>query len=120
MRPDSFSVPSRQKTNIQENNAKNRTALRAGKPFDGFVIMRRALNGETPSVPAIGSLGAAYAISYSLNIVETLHATSLLWFVLGIIREQPARNPPSKSKDDRWGRAPNSLVGHAQREYLIV
>jgi len=55
-----------------------KTALRAGKPYDGFAIMQRALNGETPSVPRIGSLGAAYAISHSLNDVETLHATSLL------------------------------------------
>jgi hypothetical protein len=31
--------------------------LRAGKLYDGFAIIRRALNGETPSVPGIGSLG---------------------------------------------------------------
>jgi len=78
MGPDSFSAPSRQKTTIQKKSAKNRTALRAGKPYDGFAIMQRALNGETPSVPGIGSLGAAYAISHSINDVETLHATSLL------------------------------------------
>ena|GEM_PF-2501391 len=66
------------KTTIQEISTKNRTALWGGPPYDGFAIIGWALNGETPSVPGIGSLGAAYAISHSINDVETLHATSLL------------------------------------------
>jgi len=57
MGPDSFSVPSRHKTTTQEKSAKKKSALRAGKLYDGFAIIRRALNGETPSVPGIGSLG---------------------------------------------------------------
>gem|GEM_PF-6994517 len=31
--------------------------VRKPNPYDGFAIMQRALNGETPSVPGIGALG---------------------------------------------------------------
>jgi hypothetical protein len=64
------------KTTIQAKSANNRTALRASKSYDGFAIIHRALNGETPSVPAKWSVRRVSGVNDLLS--EPVHRTGEL------------------------------------------
>jgi hypothetical protein len=58
-------------SNILAKSAKKKSALRAGKLYDGFAIIRRALNGETPSVPAKWSVRRGSGVNDLLS--EPVH-----------------------------------------------